>query len=84
MSSSGVGYERYGNIGDATTAKPTFTVVTYNANPADLKINRNGVKIKSQDHVPRSVTAAIVRDGYFLQSLVAVGEVDAGQGALIE
>src|SRR4030042_2095695 len=39
--------ERYGKIGDATTAKGAFTVVTYNAHPADLKIKLNGAKVKS-------------------------------------
>lgn len=76
--------ERDGNIGDAATAKPAFTVVTYNAYPADRKIDRNGTKVKSQDQVPRGLSTAIVRYRDFLQSLVAVGEVDAGQGAPIE
>ena len=80
-SSSGSGCERYAHSGDAATAKWALAVATYNAYPADRKINRNGTEIKSHDHEARSVTTAIVCDGYFLQSPAAVGEVDAGQGA---
>lgn len=53
--------------------------MTYNAYPADLKIKCNGTKVKSQDHGPRCVPAAIVCDKYLLQSLVTVGEVVSGQ-----
>ena len=80
-SSSGSGCERYAHSGDATTAKWALAVATYNAYPADRKINLSGTEVKSQDHEAPGVSAAIVRDGYFLQSLAAVGEVDAGQGA---
>ena len=73
--------ERYAQSGDAATAKWALAVATHNAYPADREINRNGADIKSQDHETRSVSAAIVCDGYFLQSPVAVGEVDAGQSA---
>ena len=73
--------ERNGKINDDTIAKPAFTVVTYNTYPEDLKINLNVTKIKSEDHDARSVSAAIVCDRDFLQSLVAVGEVNAGRDA---
>ena len=55
--------------------------MTYDAQPADLKIKGNATKVKPQDHDPRGASAAIVRDRDFLQSLVAVREKDAGQGA---
>ena len=75
------GCERDGNGGDGTTAKPAGTVVTYDARPADLKIKGNATKIESQDHDPRGVSAAIVRDRDFLESLAAVREKDAGHCA---
>ena len=72
-------FERYGDLDDATTTKLALAVVTFNAQAADVKINLNVTKIKSEDHDTRRLRAAIVRDRYFLQLLVAVGEVNAGR-----
>ena len=72
--------ERYGNTVDATTTKLALAVVTFNAYPADVKINLNVTKIKSEDYVAVGSCTAIVRYRYFLQLLVSVGEVNAGQG----
>ena len=75
--------ERYGKIVDAAAAKGAFAVVAFNAQALDVKINRNVTKIKSEDHETRRCRAAIVCDRDFLQSLAAVGEVNAGQCAPI-
>ena len=75
--------ERNGKIADATTTERAFAVVTFNAYRADIKINCNVTKIKSENHEALRLSAAIVCNRDFLQSLIAIGEVNAGQGTPI-